>query len=189
MSPDEIIQLSQLSRLSGISYEVQKILYKNMFGSNRLCQVGEVAAELGMSARSLQRKLTAEGVWYEQIQNEIKRYKCVYYMVAQPKLDIVKLAEIVGFKDRSTFSYAVIQWFECSPPTLKRVLKGVTLKRGIQRELAHVDMRLLDNTRNDLKALHAQLKKNGVSKEALTESNEIQKQLTQLNKRLQKFRM
>lgn len=189
MSPDEIIQLSQLSRLSGISHEVQKIQFKKMFDADQDCLVGEVAAELGMSTRSLQRALSAEGSTFAQLQNEIKRYKSIYVMVTKPELDIKSLSEIVGFKDRTSFTNAVRNWFGCSPKTLKVVLKGVSLKRGVPPKLASVDIRLLDNARNGLKELHAQLKKFGIAKEVLAESKEIQKLMTKYNKSLRQFRM
>ncbi len=186
MTPNDIIRLSQLSKFDGLGDQIQKILFKNTVAFDQGYKLPDVVAELGLSARTLQRRLLEEGVTFSQINDEIVRYKCIHYIVAHPNSTPPELAQIIGFSDRTSFANAVKRWFGCSASTLIKSLK--IAKVTSNNKLLWIDCGLMDDARQNMKDLHGQLKKSGVAKDMLTDINEIQKQMTKLNKKLQKYR-
>jgi len=68
-------------------------------------QMPQVASNLGMSARSLHRKLQHQGYRYEELVAEVRMELSCYYLQSG-ELPITRIAEYVGYKNVSTFSTA-----------------------------------------------------------------------------------
>jgi AraC-like DNA-binding protein len=79
-----------------------------------------VASErLGMSSRSLQRKLSRAGTSFSR-ELEHARQERAYELVSGSGQPIVRIARDLGFTDASAFSRAFRRWFEASPSALRR---------------------------------------------------------------------
>lgn len=68
-----------------------------------------VAAELGMSERTLQRRLTEEGESFKQLLAKTRREMAVAYL-ADPALEIKGVAFLVGYEDQNSFYRAFRLW-------------------------------------------------------------------------------
>jgi AraC-like DNA-binding protein len=68
-----------------------------------------VAKELGMSDRTLQRRITEEGTTFRQLLNET-RQELVRQYLGDPSVEITEAAFLVGFEDPNSFYRAFRSW-------------------------------------------------------------------------------
>ncbi len=73
------------------------------------------AAILGMSGRSLQRKLSAEGSSFNQVLNETRCDLAKSYLQAGQRHSLTEIAFLLGFSDTSSFSRAFHRWTGVAP--------------------------------------------------------------------------
>jgi AraC-like DNA-binding protein len=78
-----------------------------------------VASTLNMSARTLRRKLIAEGCRFQQLKDNMRRDKAIN-LFEQDKLSIAQISSAIGFTEVATFSRAFKQWTGVSPSTYRR---------------------------------------------------------------------
>ncbi|MBR9909462.1 MAG: AraC family transcriptional regulator [Gammaproteobacteria bacterium] len=72
------------------------------------------AKELGVSVRSMQRKLGQEGTTYSELLDEC-RHKMALKYIAQKKIPIIEIAYLLGFSDQSNFSRSFRRWTNTTP--------------------------------------------------------------------------
>jgi AraC-like DNA-binding protein len=68
-----------------------------------------IAGELGMSDRTLQRRLTDEGTSFKQLLSDARREKALEYL-SDPLLDLKEVAFLLGYEDQNSFFRAFRQW-------------------------------------------------------------------------------
>ncbi|WP_123043229.1 helix-turn-helix transcriptional regulator [Cohnella candidum] len=68
-----------------------------------------VASELGMSGRTLQRRLTDEGLSFKRLLAETRHEQALAYL-ADPTLEIKEVAFLVGYEDQNSFYRAFRSW-------------------------------------------------------------------------------
>jgi AraC-like DNA-binding protein len=73
-----------------------------------------IAEDLGMSARTLHRRLQAEGISYQELLDQV-RLDIAAAQLASGRHSIVSIAERVGFSQPSTFHRAVKSWTGLTP--------------------------------------------------------------------------
>jgi len=101
--------------------------------SNGQANVDGIADCLGVSSRTLQRRLIAEGQSFGKLLNETRRDVAVRYLM-NSQLSITEVAQLTGYSALSSFTRWFISEFGISPRKWRtRVLSG---------ELAHPDSRL-----------------------------------------------
>lgn len=88
-----------------------------------LCTKERVAAELGMHARTMHRHLVAAGSSYQQIKDEVRRDRIVYYL-SQTGLDFGVISEKLGFAEQAVMTRCCRKWFAMSPTGLRAELKS-----------------------------------------------------------------
>jgi AraC-like DNA-binding protein len=74
----------------------------------------EIAVELGLSLRSLHRKLADEGLSYQSIVDEMRR-SLATELLENTHMSVDQIAERVGFADATSFRKAFKKWTACSP--------------------------------------------------------------------------
>jgi AraC-like DNA-binding protein len=67
--------------------------------------VDDIACRLGMSKRTLARKLSDEGVNFTEVLQQLRRDLAVRYL-DDPQLHISKIAWLLGFSEVSAFTHA-----------------------------------------------------------------------------------
>jgi AraC-like DNA-binding protein len=80
--------------------------------------VGEVARTLGMSERTLGRKLADERLNFTEILQHLRRDLAVRYL-DDPKLRVSKIAWLLGFKEVSAFTHACKRWTGKTPRQMR----------------------------------------------------------------------
>lgn len=81
-------------------------------------RVAVVAKRLGMSERTLSRKLAAEGVTFAEILQQLKASLARRYL-EEERLPISEIAWLLGFEELSSFSHACRRWLGRSPRELR----------------------------------------------------------------------
>ena len=84
-------------------------------------QVGEVAQKLGLTQRTLSRRLAAEGLTFAKVR-ETLRADLANRHLADRDLSISKIAWLLGYQDVSGFSNAFKRWTGKAPRTMRQNL-------------------------------------------------------------------
>jgi AraC-like DNA-binding protein len=101
----------QLSRRS-FREQVKATLKKALAGQRP--ELRTVARELGVSARTLQRRLTDERVTFQQLIAEARRELARHYL-QHSSLELNETAYLLGYEDANSFFRAFQQWEGTSP--------------------------------------------------------------------------
>ena len=80
--------------------------------------VEDIARSLGMSERTLARKLSDEGLNFTEILQHLRRDLAVRYLDDR-KLNISKIAWLLGFRDVSAFTHAFKRWTGKTPRQMR----------------------------------------------------------------------
>ena len=78
----------------------------------------DVARTLGMSERTLARKLAHEGLKFTEILQQLRRDLAVRYLDDR-KLHISKIAWLLGFNEVSAFTHACRRWTGKTPSQMR----------------------------------------------------------------------
>jgi AraC-like DNA-binding protein len=82
-------------------------------------RVEDVARSLGMSKRTLARKLSDEGLNYSEILEHLRRDLAVRYLNDR-KLHVSKIAWLLGFSEVSAFTHACKRWTGKTPSQMRQ---------------------------------------------------------------------
>jgi AraC-like DNA-binding protein len=86
-------------------------------GSPR-CRNEQVAAELNLHPKTMQRVLKANGTSFQRIKDEVRRDLMLYYLT-RTKLDFARLSEKLGFTEQSVMTRYCNRWFSMPPTKLR----------------------------------------------------------------------
>lgn len=107
---DEII--GQLPTATTLVDDVRREVRSAMAGGDQGVDV--VAERLGMSARTLQRRLSSDGLSFASIVDEV-RLETAKLALADLSLSLAEVSFYVGFEEQSSFSRAFKRWTGMSP--------------------------------------------------------------------------
>jgi len=79
----------------------------------------EIAEALGMSERTLQRRLRERGASFNQAFDETRRNLACQFL-GKPKLSYAEIAYLLGFTEQSVFFRACKRWFKDSPARVRQ---------------------------------------------------------------------
>jgi AraC-like DNA-binding protein len=96
----------------GVAARVQAAIIRNL--AHDRVRLAQVADELGMSARSLQRKLADAGTSY-QAQLDGARHRLAMDYLRQDGLALADIAFLLGFQEQSAFTHAFREWSGMNP--------------------------------------------------------------------------
>jgi len=82
-------------------------------------RIGAVAAALGLTPRTLQRKLTDSGLSYSGLVEGVREELARRYL-QDPAIDITEVAFLLGYYDQSTFHRAFRRWTGDSPGAFRQ---------------------------------------------------------------------
>src|SRR6516165_7225139 len=103
------------------SFRAKRVL-KRLRGDKRT-DVHEVAKELGMSCRTLQRRITEEGSTFRQLLSDARRELARLYLL-HPSLGLSETASLLDYEDPNSFLRAFRVW-EGVTPTEWRAMRRV----------------------------------------------------------------
>lgn len=103
-----------------VATRVRRILASRIAGGDT--QVQTVARELATSARSLQRRLAAEGLSYQAVLDATRRDAASRYL-ADRTLSIGEVAYLLGYSEPATLHRAFKRWTGCTPQVFRSRLR------------------------------------------------------------------
>lgn len=106
-------RLEGLAARGGVSGRVLTLLAARLRGS--VPPLAEVASELAMSERSVQRSLTEERTSYRQLVDEVRKSLALEHL-SRPGTSATDVAFLLGFSEPSAFTRAFRRWTG-APPT------------------------------------------------------------------------
>jgi AraC-like DNA-binding protein len=89
----------------------------------------EIARELCLSERTLQRRLEVEATSFAELLDDTRRELAEQYL-SRLHLSLAQAAYLLGFVDQSSFFRACKRWFELSPGQYRNQLLGHVLDRS-----------------------------------------------------------
>jgi AraC-like DNA-binding protein len=107
---DEIAQ--RLPVADGVTLEVRRALASRIAQGD--VQIEGVARALGTSTRSLQRRLSAAGVTYQELLDQTRREAANTYLRAAA-LSIGEVAYLLGYSEAAAFHRAFKRWTGMGP--------------------------------------------------------------------------
>jgi AraC-like DNA-binding protein len=114
--------LGELDAQSSTTAQVMVILKRNLASGQP--SLSDIAGTLGMSERSLQRRITEEGSTFRTLLGEARR-DLGKRLLADPATDIDEVACLLGYQDITSFYRAFREW-EGMAPSRWRVTHGTT---------------------------------------------------------------
>jgi AraC-like DNA-binding protein len=81
--------------------------------------INECAAAFGWQVRTLQRRLKAVGVTYDELVETTRRDLALHYLKLG-HLSLTEIGSLLGYAELSTFSRAFRRWVGCSPQAFRR---------------------------------------------------------------------
>jgi AraC-like DNA-binding protein len=86
-----------------------------------LPKIGDTAQALGMSARTLQRRLQERRLKYQTLLDEVRR-ELARQLIIKPELSLSEVADYLGFNDQSAFQHAFQRWEGTTPGRFREPL-------------------------------------------------------------------
>ena len=109
-------ELLRVFSSSGISGRIYQTLIEN---PRMFPDIDAVASGMGMSSRTLRRKLDAEGTSYRRILSEVRKHLALKYLRETPMTN-EEIADRLGYSDAANFRKAFKQWTQQQPSGFRR---------------------------------------------------------------------
>lgn len=107
-------RVSKLERPASCAEEVRAVIAK--YGTRGKVGMETVARELGVSSRSLRRRLMAEGTSFDAVMNDVLARRAVHLLTAQ-RMTIQETAFALGYATATSFHRAFKRWTGKTPST------------------------------------------------------------------------
>jgi len=104
--------LTRLPAREGLAHDVQRALATRVAGGDT--RIDSVARQLAMSGRTLQRRLAADGVSYQELLDDARKEAAGRYLTQLP-LAIGEVAYLVGYSEPAPFHRAFKRWYHVTP--------------------------------------------------------------------------
>jgi AraC-like DNA-binding protein len=112
--------LARLPSCGGFVDAVRQAAGEAMTGGEP--ELGAIARRLGLSTRTLQRRLEEHGTSLQDLLEEMRRDLAIRYL-AQPDITISAVAYLLGFSEPSTFHRAFRRWTGTTPGDYRRRMR------------------------------------------------------------------
>ncbi|WP_333591949.1 AraC family transcriptional regulator [Brevundimonas sp.] len=112
LDPSLAASLGEIEARSSLSDQV-KILIQRRIASGKP-DIADVARELGMSERTLQRRITEQGSSYRGLLDEVRR-ELSRHLLSDARNSVDEIAFLLGFQDKGSFYRAFRTWEGVTP--------------------------------------------------------------------------
>jgi AraC-like DNA-binding protein len=113
-----------------VAARVKWILLRLLGGQS--ADLGEVAKDLGMSNRTLQRRITSEGTSFRRLVRDA-RYELAKHYLLDPSLDLAETAYLLGYEDPNSFFRAFREWEGTTPSEWRAAQRGQSVENEQSR--------------------------------------------------------
>lgn len=125
--PIQLAHAGILIRLEAVAQEMLSELYAPDTWSEQVSrQIGklllqgkkpsidEIAGELALGKRQLQRNLRKDGTTYQILLDQVRQELAIRYL-KEPRMALYDVAFLLGYSDQSAFNHAFKRWTRCTP--------------------------------------------------------------------------
>jgi AraC-like DNA-binding protein len=112
--------VDELQQRAGVVGNVRHLLLTNLM---RNLSLRDVARELGMSVRTLRRRLAEQGASYRQLTDELRRDLAINYL-RETAMTVEDIAYALGFSDAANFRQAFRRWTSATPQQFRTASAG-----------------------------------------------------------------
>jgi AraC-like DNA-binding protein len=123
LAPHLEAELQEQRAVADVSGQVKSVLKRLLAGGRP--DLDDVARELCVTARTLQRRIAEQGRTYQQLLEQARRELSQHYL-AEGKLELNEVAFLLGYGDASSFFRAFRQWEGVSPGQWRAQRNAVT---------------------------------------------------------------
>jgi len=116
---DKLDQPGDGSASVSIAARVRRLLIDKMAHEQQ--SVTTIGRELGLSARTLSRRLAGEGTSFRDIQDQV-RHQLAVSLLADPKVSIAEVAFFLGYAEPAPFHRSFKRWTGTTPQLHRRAL-------------------------------------------------------------------
>jgi AraC-like DNA-binding protein len=109
--------LARLPARTGLAFDVQRELARRVAKDDTRLEA--VARQLAISARTLQRRLAAEGVSYQELLEDARK-EAAGRSISESTIAICEVAYLVGYSEPAPFHRAFKRWYGMSPEVFRR---------------------------------------------------------------------
>jgi AraC-like DNA-binding protein len=95
-----------------------RVLSRQLMGVGRATQ-GDIAKALAMHAKTLQRRLLAEGQRFDVLLDGERRDRFVELLMQPSRPNLAQIALMVGYSEQAALTRSCQRWFGCSPSALR----------------------------------------------------------------------
>jgi AraC-like DNA-binding protein len=100
-----------------IARQVEALLDRQLAGGGGT--LVQVARNLGMHERTLQRRLKEQGVYFEDIVDRLRRKRAEEFLACQA-IPLAQVAALLGYSEQSSFIRVCKRWFGSTPQAYRR---------------------------------------------------------------------
>ena len=100
-----------------------RVLARQLMGVGRATQ-GGIASALAMHAKTLQRRLLAEGERFDLLLDIERRDRFVELLMQPSRPSLAQIALMVGYSEQAALTRSCQRWFGCSPSALRQRQQG-----------------------------------------------------------------
>ncbi|MFL0805170.1 MAG: AraC family transcriptional regulator [Agarilytica sp.] len=117
---DEYMEKAKIPELHGVSQHVIGALV-NRIGHSSL-DIANIAKDLNLSKRTLQRHLKQQGTSFSEIRDQVRKHYAVDYLLMQNRrVDDIYTA--LDFSDRTSLTNAFRRWMGLSPSAFRKLFR------------------------------------------------------------------
>jgi AraC-like DNA-binding protein len=109
--------LNRLPARTGLAFEVQRLLATRVAGGDP--SLKSIGSDLGISSRTLQRRLTDEGVSFHRLLDDTRKGTARRYLV-DSTLAIGEIAYLLGYSETAAFHRAFKRWYGQTPDAFRK---------------------------------------------------------------------
>ncbi|MDM0020707.1 AraC family transcriptional regulator [Variovorax saccharolyticus] len=102
---------------------VQQVRHALLERLTRNPDVGELAVDLGISARTLVRRLAEVGATYSDIKDQLRKAHAAWYL-KHTELSMEAIASQLGYNDPTNFSRKFKNWYRVPPSKMRQTLRS-----------------------------------------------------------------
>jgi AraC-like DNA-binding protein len=117
ISPQLDAELDEYRSSRTITEQAKSVMKRLLAGQRP--SIDEVARQMGLSSRTLQRRLTEKGVRFQQLLEDARRELARYYL-SDSRLELNDAAYLLGFEDPNSFFRAFQRWEGTTPARYRK---------------------------------------------------------------------
>lgn len=116
----EHMEKAKLPQLHGVSQHVVESLVRRIGHSS--LDVANIAKDLNLSKRTLQRHLNHQGTHFSEIRDQVRRHYAVDYLLMR-NMRIDDIYTALDFSDRTSLTNAFRRWTGLSPSAFRKLFR------------------------------------------------------------------